>query len=79
MLTIASTGEKRTVRLSGATHETVQVPAKGGIAVPVQHGVVVLRNAEGLRAGVSYAGADALAGYPVAAADQQATPVRITR
>ena len=78
MLTLASTGEKRTVRLSGATRASVQVPAKGSIAVPVQRGLIVLRNAEGVRAGVSYAGADALAGYPVAAADQQAVPVRIT-
>ncbi|GAA4752906.1 hypothetical protein GCM10025783_27220 [Amnibacterium soli] len=79
VLTLASTGEKRTVRLSGATSASVQVPAKGSIAVPVQRGVVVLRNAEGIRAAVGYAGADALAGYPVAASDQQAMPVRITR
>jgi hypothetical protein len=31
-----------------------------------------------LRAGVSYAGADAIAGYPVASADQEARAVRIT-
>ena len=79
VLTLASTGEQRTVRLSGAVRASVRVPAKGSIAVPVQRGVVVLRNAEGLRAGISYAGADALAGHPVAAADQQAVPVRITR
>jgi hypothetical protein len=79
VLTLAGTGEKRSVRLSGPTRATVQVPAKGSIAVPVQHGVVVLRNAAGVRAGVSYAGADAVAGYPVAAADQEAVPVRISR
>jgi hypothetical protein len=79
VLTLAGTGRQRSVRLSGATRATVEVPAKGSIAVPVRHGVVVLRNAEGVRAGVSYAGADAVAGYPVAAADQEAVPVRISR
>jgi hypothetical protein len=79
VLTIANAGAARTVRLSGATTKRVRVPAKGSIAVPVTHGVVVLRGAAGLRAGVSYAGPDAVAGYPVAAADQEARSVRITR
>jgi hypothetical protein len=55
------------------------VPARGSVALPVPRGVLVLRNAEGLHAAVSYAGADALAGYPVIAADQEAEAVRITR
>lgn len=79
LLTIASTGAAATVRLSGATDRTVQVPAKGAIAVPVTRGLIVLRGAAGLVAGVSYAGPDAVAGYPVAAADQAARAVRISR
>lgn len=79
VLTVASTGAARTVRLSGPIRRTVQVPARGSVALPVPRGVLVLRNAEGLHAAVSYAGADALAGYPVIAADQEAEAVRITR
>lgn len=79
VLTIANPGAARTVRLSGAVHQTVKVPAKGSIAVPVAKGVLVLKGAQGLTAGVSYAGDDAVAGYPVAASDQQAHPIRVTR
>jgi len=78
VLTIASSGAAATVRLSGATDETVRVPAKGSVAVPVARGLLVLRGAKGLRAAVSYAGADAIAGYPVASADQEARAIRIT-
>ena len=78
VLTIASTGAAATVRLSGAVDQTVQVPAKGAIAVPVTRGLIVLRAAKGLYAGVSYAGADSIAGYPVASADQEARTVRIS-
>jgi hypothetical protein len=77
MLTIAGSGTARSVKLSGAVRRTVRVPAKGSVVVPVTRGVVVLRGAEGLRAAVSYAGADAVAGYPVAAADQEAHAIRI--
>jgi hypothetical protein len=79
VLTIASSGAARTVKLTGAVTQTVKVPAKGSVALPVSRGVIVLHSAAGLRAGVSYAGDDAVAGYPVAASDQQAHPVRITR
>ncbi|GAA2749586.1 DUF5719 family protein [Amnibacterium kyonggiense] len=79
ILSIANPGAARTVRLSGPVSRTVRVPAKGSVAVPVTRGVVVLSGAAGLRAAVSYAGDDALAGYPAAAADQQAHPVRISR
>jgi hypothetical protein len=34
--------------------------------------------AKGLRAAISFAGADALAAYPVLPADQAAHPVRVT-
>lgn len=79
MLTIASTGSAATVRLTGAVNRTVKVPAKGSVAIPASRGIVVLHGASGLRAAVSYAGADAIAGYPVVAADQQAQRIRITR
>jgi hypothetical protein len=78
ILTIASTGVARTVELTGAVTQRVQVPAKGSVAVPVARGVIVLHGADGLRAAVSYAGTDAIAGYPVAASDQQAHAVTIT-
>lgn len=77
MLTISSTGAARSVKLTGAVKQTVKVPAKGSVSVPVSRGLVVLRGAAGLRAAVSYAGADALAGYPVAAADQEAHAIRV--
>ncbi|MGT2425219.1 DUF5719 family protein [Amnibacterium kyonggiense] len=79
VLSIANAGPARTVRLSGPISRAVQVPAKGSIALPVSRGVVVLTGASGLRVAVSYAGDDAIAGYPAAAADQQAHPVRISR
>lgn len=70
----------RTVRLSGAVDQTVTVPAKGSVAVAAAAaGLIVLRGAEGLSAAVSYAGQDAIAGYPVMAADQQARAVRISQ
>lgn len=78
VLSIVNPGAARTVTLSGPGGRTVQVPAKGAVAVPVTRGVLVLRGAAGMRAAVSYAGSDAIAGYPVAAADQEAHPVRIT-
>ena len=77
VLSIAGDGAARTVKLTGAVTQTVRVPAKGAVAVPVSRGVIVLHGADGLRAAVSYAGADAIAGYPVAASDQQAHAVRI--
>jgi hypothetical protein len=77
ILSIAGSGTARTVRLTGAVTQTVRVPAKGSVAVPVSRGVIVLHGADGLRAGVSYAGDDAVAGYPVTASDQQAHAVRI--
>ncbi|WP_375388532.1 DUF5719 family protein [uncultured Amnibacterium sp.] len=79
VLTIAGTGRARSVTLSGATPATVQVPAKGSVAVPVAKGLLVLRGADGLFAAVSYAGADAVAGYPVGAADQEARGIRVFR
>lgn len=79
ILTIAGTGSARTVQLSGAVDRSVRVPAAGSVAVPVKRGIVVLRDAAGLRAAVSYAGPDALAGYPVASADQESRAIRITR
>jgi hypothetical protein len=79
VLTIANRGAARTIRLSGAVTKRVSVPAKGSVSVPVSRGLLVLRGAEGLHAAVSYAGPDAIAGYPVAAADQDAHAIRITR
>jgi hypothetical protein len=79
LLSIENAGAARTVTLSGAVRRTVRVPANGAIAVPVTRGVIVLHGAGGLRAAVSYAGSGAVAGYPVAAADQEARAVRITR
>ena len=78
VLSIVNPGAARSVQLSGSVTQTVRVPAKGAVAVPVTPGVIVLRGAVGLRAAVSYAGPDALAGYPVAAADQEARAVRIS-
>jgi hypothetical protein len=77
VLSIVNPGAARSVRLSGALTQTVRVPAEGSVAVPVRRGVVVLHGASGLRAAVSYAGSDAIAGYPVAASDQEARAIRI--
>lgn len=79
ILSIAGSGTARTVTLSGALSQTVRVPAKGAVAVPVPRGLLVLKGADGLRAAVSYAGPDALAGYPAAGADQDARGISISR
>ncbi|MBW4042234.1 MAG: hypothetical protein HIU86_08925 [Acidobacteria bacterium] len=77
VLSIVNPGAARAVRLSGAVSRTVQVPAKGAVAVPVTRGMLVLHGASGLLAAVSYAGSDAVAGYPVTASDQEARAIRI--
>lgn len=79
VITIANPGPARTVRLSGAVAQSVRVPSKSAVAVPATTGVVVLTGATGLRAAVSYAGTDAIAGYPAVPADQQAQAVRISQ
>lgn len=79
VLTVANGGPARTVRLSGATEQTVQVPAAGSVSVPVAPGVVAVRGGRGLTAAVSFQGPAAVAGYPVGPVDQAARSVRITR
>ena len=41
--------------LVAVSDQTVQVPAKGSVAVRVAHGLIVLRGAKGLRAAVTAA------------------------
>ena len=72
------TGHQVSVRLSGVSGTTVQVPAGGTAATTVRAGIGTISGASGLRAAVSYAGADALAAYPVEPADQAAHPVRVS-
>jgi hypothetical protein len=72
------TGRTATVRLAGIGGATVKVPAGGTAVTPVHPGVGTVTGGSGLRAAVSYAGADAVAAYPVAPADQVAHAVRVT-
>ena len=78
-LTLVNPGPARTVRLSGATTSTLAVPAGAVLSAPVARGLVVLEGASGMTAAVTYAGAAAIAGYPVEPADQQARAVRVSQ
>ncbi|HEY8318244.1 MAG TPA: DUF5719 family protein [Amnibacterium sp.] len=72
------TDHEVSVRLARVSGSTVKVPARGTAATTVKAGIGTISGANGLRAAVSYAGADALSAYPVAPADQAAHPVRVT-
>ncbi len=72
------TGHAVSVKVAGVGGATVKVPAGGTAVTTVHSGVGTLSGGAGLRAAVSYAGADAVAAYAVAPADQAAHPVRVT-
>ncbi|MGN6742942.1 MAG: DUF5719 family protein [Amnibacterium sp.] len=72
------TGRTVSVRITGVTRTTVRVPAGATVATDVSPGVGTLSGGAGLCAAVSFGGADAVAAYPVAPADQAAHPVRVT-
>lgn len=61
---------------AGQGSREVAVPAGGSVEVTVDAGVYLLTpGSPGIRAGVSYAGAGALAGYPVRAGDAEAAAI----
>jgi hypothetical protein len=76
VLALANPGKRAvTARFDG---QTITVPAGGTASASTGSGVHPLTGVDGLRAAVSYAGAAAVAAYPVAPADQTAHPVRVT-
>ncbi|MGB4778123.1 DUF5719 family protein, partial [Microbacterium sp.] len=84
LLTIASTSDRaQSVGLtddagSGARTD-VTVPARGSVSVPVAAGTVYRLEpaADGIHAAVTYASADAVAGYPIAASDAAAAAITV--
>ncbi|MDQ1530708.1 MAG: hypothetical protein QOE37_813 [Microbacteriaceae bacterium] len=76
VLALANPGRRAvTARFDG---QAITVPAGGTASASTGSGVHRLTGVDGLRAAVSYAGADAVAAYPVAPADQAAHAVRVT-
>ncbi|MFF2370086.1 DUF5719 family protein [Agromyces sp. NPDC058110] len=61
----------------GGDEVEVEVPPSGAVSVPLERGTAVLTGAEGVRASVSFRGADALASFPVAPPGPLDSPIRV--